>query len=132
MTALAFVGAAIIAALGAMHLAYTLQDFGARPRHFTPTDPVLLTAMRQCRTALAPHGRDYWSGILGFHLSHSMGLAFFALLGALAGPYEIEWLKPLLILAGLAYAAISFRCWFAAPTICVLLATALMAAGWWL
>ena len=29
--------------------------------------------MPQTQTAIVPQGRDYWSGVLGFNLSHSRG-----------------------------------------------------------
>jgi hypothetical protein len=130
MTLLALAGAAIMAVLGVMHLAYTLHDFGRRPRYFCPTDAALTGAMRLTRTGLAPGGRDYWSGILGFNLSHSVGVLLFAVMISLATLHAIAWLKPLLVLVGATYAAISYRCWFAVPTASILLATALMIAGW--
>jgi hypothetical protein len=131
MTVLPFAAAAVMTLLGALHLVYTLHDFGPRPRYFRPKDASLLAAMRVTRTALAPGGRDYWSGVLGFNLSHGIGVLLFALLIALATLYEITWLKPALVAVGAAYAAISYRCWFRVPTAGILLATALMAAGWW-
>ena len=94
MKQLAFAAAAIMAVLGLLHLAYTLHDFGTRPRYFSPKNAALLDAMRETRTALAPEGRDYWSGILGFNLSHSIGVLLFALLITLATAYQILWLQP--------------------------------------
>jgi hypothetical protein len=131
MTNLALAASAIFALLGLVHLSLTLRDFGPRPRYFQPSDATLLDAMRQARTALAPDGRDYWSGVLGFNLSHSLGVLQFALLISLATLFEITWLKPVLVIVGAAYAAISFRCWFPIPTASILLATALMITGWW-
>jgi hypothetical protein len=131
MTVLAFAAAALVAMLGALHLAYTLIDFGPRPRYFRPTDLALLESMQSAKTAIAPAGRDYWSGVLGFNLSHSIGVMLLALLIAIATVYEIAWLKPVLVSVGITYAIISYRCWFHIPTICILLATALMIAGWW-
>jgi hypothetical protein len=130
MIILAFVSAAIFAVLGALHLAYTLHDFGGKPRYFRPRDAALLPAMRQTKTAIAPGGRDYWSGILGFNLSHSIGVLLFALTIVLATQYRIEWLKPLLVAVGLAFAFIAWRCWFRIPMLGSLLATLLMIAGW--
>jgi hypothetical protein len=132
MTHFALAAAVIMALLGFMHIAYTLSDFGPRPRYFSPKDAKLLDAMRQTRTSIAPGGRDYWSGVIGFNLSHSLGVLQFALLIALATSYDIAWLKPLLVATGVAYAAISVRCWFAVPTSGILLSTALMATGWWM
>jgi hypothetical protein len=130
VTFLALAAAAVIAALGALHLLFTLRDFGPRPRYFSPTDAGVMEGMRQSRTALAPGGRDYWSGVLGFNLSHSIGLLMFALLVALATLNGIGWVKPVLAIAGAVYALISYRCWFAIPTAGIVSATALMIAGW--
>ena len=130
MTSLAFASVAITALLGILHLVYTLHDFGPRPRYFRPLDAQLLDEMRRTRTAIAPGGRDYWSGVLGFNLSHGLGVLMFALLIYLATFYHIDWLKPGLAAIGIAYAAIAYRCWFHTPMAGVLLAVALMLAGW--
>ena len=119
-----------MALLGILHLVYTLHDFGPRPRYFRPRDARLLDEMRQTRTAIAPDGRDYWSGVLGFNLSHALGVLLFALLIYLATYYQIDWLKPGLATIGIAYAAIAYRCWFRTPMVGALLAVALMVAGW--
>lgn len=132
MTVMVWLSVAIFGGLGVMHLAYTLRDFGPHPRHFRPTEMDLLARLRSTRTAIAPHGRDYWSGILGFHLSHSTGLLLFALLIAVTNSHSISWLKPLLIIVGVSYVAIAWRCWFQAPMMCSATATALMAVGWML
>src|SRR5215475_12489838 len=69
MTSLAFAPVAVTAVLGTLHLVNTLHDFGSRSRYFCPRDWRLLEGMRRSRTAIAPR-RDYWSGVLGFNLSH--------------------------------------------------------------
>ena len=130
MSVLPFVAPTIMALLGILHLIYTVYDFGAKPRYFNPQHKLLLNEMRQARTALAPSGRDYWSGVLGFHLSHSLGLLQFALLINLATIHQLMWLKSVLVIFGIFYVAISHRCWFRTPTIGVGLATLLMIIGW--
>jgi hypothetical protein len=130
MNVLAFGSAAIFALLGVLHLVYTLHDFGEQPRYFRPRDSSLLPAMRQTTTAIAPGGRDYWSGILGFNLSHAIGVLLFALLIVVATQYQIAWLKPLLAAIGLAFSVIAWRCWFRIPMWGSLIGTALMIAGW--
>ena len=130
MNFLTMMSAGVFAILGALHLIYTLHDFGERPRYFRPVDRSLLPALRKTYTAIAPNGRDYWSGILGFNLSHSIGVLLFALLIVVAAQYHITWLKPVLIVVGLAFAAIAWRCWFRIPMLGSLIATALMIAGW--
>jgi hypothetical protein len=130
VTALPFIGSALMTILGVLHLGYTLHDFGLTPRFFSPRNKALLDEMRQTKTALAPEGRDYWSGILGFHISHSLGVLMFATLIAVATVYGIAWLKPVLVCIGLIYAATSYRCWFRVPMLGSLMATALIAIGW--
>jgi hypothetical protein len=129
-TILAFVGAAVFALLGLVHLVFTLRDFGPRPRYFRPRNAALLPAMRQTRTNLVPGGRDYWSAILGFSLSHAIGLLLFALLIVLAGEHRIAWLQWLLVAVGIVYSVIAWRCWFRIPLLGALIGTVLMAGGW--
>ena len=130
MNFLAMMSAGVFAILGALHLVYTLRDFGERPRYFRPTDRSLLPAMRNTHTAIAPRGRDYWSGILGFNLSHSAGVLLFALLIVVAAQYQIAWLKPILAAVGVVFAAIAWRCWFRIPMLGSLIGTALMMGAW--
>ena len=126
MNVLAILSAAVFAILGVLHLVYTLHDFGERPRYFRLRDSSLLPAMRQTTMAITPGGRDYWSGILGFNLSHSFGI----LLIVLAAQYQVAWLKPLLVAVGFAFAGIAWCCWFRIPMSGSLIATALMIAAW--
>jgi hypothetical protein len=91
---------------------------------------MLLVAMRETKAAIAPAGRDYWSALLGFNLSHGIGILLFALLIVIAALYHIQWLKPLLVLLGAAFAFIAWRCWFKVPMIGCIAGTALMAAAW--
>ena len=86
--------------------------------------------MQATRNTLTPTGRDYWSALLGFHFSHSIGVLLFALLIVLAGNLEIDWLKVPLVCLGLVYTWIAWRCWFHIPLIGCALATTLMIAGW--
>jgi len=130
MNFLAVMSGGIYAILGVLHLIYTLHDFGGRPRYFRPVDRSLLAAMRNTNTAIAPTGRDYWSGILGFNLSHSIGVLLFALLILVTAQYQISWLKPILVLVGLAFTVIALRCWFNTPMLGCLIGTALMTAAW--
>jgi len=130
MSYLTFLAAAILAILAILHLIYTIRDFGSEPRYFAPRDPALLAAMRASRIRLAPKGRDFWSALLGFHLSHSIGILLFALLIVLATVYQIGWLKVLLVGLGCVFTWIAWRCWFHIPLIGCLAATTLMLAGW--
>jgi hypothetical protein len=130
MPLLAMLSAAIFAVFGALHLVYTLHDFGERPRYFRPVDRSLLAAMRQTHAAIAPAGRDYWSAILGFNLSHSIAVLLFALLIVVTDEYQIAWLKPILVAVGAVFAWIDWRCWFRTPMLGCLIGTGLMIAAW--
>ena len=77
-----------------------------------------------------PTCRDYWSGILGFDLSHNIGVLLFALLIVVTAQYQISWLKPILALVGGAFAVISWRCWFRVPMLGSFIGTALMVVSW--
>lgn len=122
--------ALIFGVLGGLHLIYTLRDWTGEPRYFRPSDTALLSAMRETRTAIAPDGRDYWSGILGFHVSHSIGVVLFALLIWISSDVDLPWLAPVLILVGATYVYIAWRCWFSIPMYGALMGTVLMIIGY--
>jgi hypothetical protein len=126
MTWLTLAASVIFACLGLLHFAYTLRDFFATPKYFRPVNDDVFRAMAMTRTAIAPQGRDYWSGVLGFNFSHSLGIVMFAALIAMTAEVSNSGLKPALVVAGLFYTAISYWCWFALPTICIFLATSLL------
>jgi hypothetical protein len=86
--------------------------------------------MRVTTVSLAPNGRDYWSAMLGFHLTHSIGMLLFALLIGLTVTTPLPALKPLMIGLGLVLTLIAWRCWFHIPLIGCAVATALMIVGW--
>ena len=130
MRILPFVAAGILAILAIIHFIYTLHDFAFTPRYFNPRDASLLAPMQATRNALTPTGRDYWSALLGFHFSHSIGVLLFALLIVLATNLGIDWLKVLLVCLGGVYTGIAWRCWFHIPLMGCALATGLMIAGW--
>ena len=130
MKFLPFLAAGILATLAVLHLAYAIHDIMLEPRYFSPRDRSLLDPMRGTRNALTPNGRDYWSALLGFHLSHSIGVMLFALLIVLASLYQIDWLKLLLVCLGSVLTWIAWRFWFHVPFYGCATATALMLAGW--
>lgn len=130
MTLSATAAALIYAILGGLHAVYTLHDLWKKPRYFRPKDRELLDAMRATTTALAPRGRDYWSGILGFHFSHSIGVLLFALLIVIADQYRIGWLMPVLAGVGTLFTVISWRFWFRIPMIGSLIGTVLIMVAW--
>ncbi len=122
----------IFAMLGLLHLLYTVRDIVSKPRYFSPRDRSLLEAMKATRPGIAPHGRDYWSALLGFNISHAIGILLFSLLIVIATVYKIEWLKPVLVFVGLTFAFLAWRFWFSRPLIGALVGTTLMVCGWWL
>lgn len=130
MWMLPLLAAGILAILATLHFIYTLHDFVLEPRYFKPRDASLLAAMRKTQIALAPKGRDYWTALLGFHFSHSIGVMLFALLIVLAGTLQIDWLKILLVGIGFLYTWIAWRFWFHIPLIGCAIATVLMIIGW--
>jgi hypothetical protein len=130
MTYLPLGAAAIMAVLATLHLIYTLRDMFSRPRYFVPRDRALLDAMRNTNLALAPNGRDFWTAMLGFHLTHSIGLLLYALLIVLTVTTPLLALRPLLIGIGLVLVLIAWRCWFHIPLIGCIAATVLLIAGW--
>lgn len=126
----AYAAALIYAVLGGLHAIYTLRDIGGKPRYFRPKDGAVLEAMRATTTAIAPRGRDYWSGIMGFHLSHSLGVLLFALLIVLSVQYQIGWMMPVLAGIGALFTVIAWRCWFNIPMIGSAIGTALITLAW--
>jgi hypothetical protein len=130
MSIFAMFAAAIFAILGVLHFAYTVHDLTKKPRYFKPKDSALLVAMRQTKTAIAPGGRNYWAGILGFHFSHSIGVLLFALLIWLSTQYQIDWLPPFLVAVGGVYSLLAWRFWFHIPLIFSLAGTLLLMAAW--
>ena len=130
MTLLASTAALIYAVLGGLHGVYTLHDIWKKPRYFRPKDGELLDAMRATTTAIAPQGRDYWSGIMGFHLSHSIGVLLFALLIVISDQYRIGWLMPVLACIGALFTVIAWRFWFRIPMIGSLAGTVLIVLAW--
>lgn len=130
MTSFAYGAALIYAVLGGLHGLYTLRDIGGRPRYFRPKDKAVLEAMRATTTAIAPRGRDYWSGIMGFHLSHSLGVLLFALLIVVLVQYQIGWLMPVLAGVGALFTVIAWRFWFHIPMIGSAIGTVLIVLAW--
>ena len=124
--------AAIMAVLATLHLVYTLHDLLIRPRYFRPMDRSLLEPMQATTTALAPQGHNYWRALLGFHLSHSIGILLFAGVIELAMDPHLAWLRPALIALGGVYAIIGWTCWFWIPATGATMATGMLIIGWWI
>ena len=130
MSLSALAAALIFAILGSLHAIYTLYDIVRQPRYFRPKDRTLIEAMQATKMALAPQGRDFWSALLGFHLSHSIGILLFALLILIADVYAIRWLMPVLAAVGALLTLIAWRCWFHVPMLGCLAGTVLIGMAW--
>jgi len=103
--------------LGTGHMALTLFT-----RSFEPKDAELLVVNKQAVTHITDQ-TTFWSGVVGFHLSHSTGLLMF---GILYLTLTIEYpelitsssiFSSALIIIPLTYLLFSIRYWFIVPTI---------------
>ena len=126
----AYIGAAVFGLLGVGHLAYTLSDLFSVPRYFSPTDPTVLDAMKHTHARIAPRGQTYWKTLLGFHLSHAMGVLMFALLIFITAHERVGWMMPITSGIGLTFIVIAWRCWFPPPLVGITIGTLLISAVW--
>ena len=123
-TLLMVASAAILLALGIIHLIYTF-----RGPQLTPRDPALLVAMRVVSPVLTRQ-TTMWKAWVGFNASHGMGAILFGLVyGYLALAHrELLFGSPFLLAVGLAMvgglAVLGKAYWFSVPfrSICVALA----------
>lgn len=126
-------GSAIFLVLGLLHGWLTFKD-ERRPHTFAPRDDTLLAAMEKTPPRISG-ATTLWRAGLGFHYSHSLGLAGFGLLfGGLAlfaWPVlktltAVYWAAPLV--AAL-YLFMAIRYWFRSPAIGAGLGLVLFLAG---
>jgi len=126
-------GSAIFLLLGLLHGWLTYKD-EKRPRTFAPRDDDLLAAMEKVSPRISG-ATTLWRAGLGFHYSHSLGLAGFGLLyggfalfawPALTSLPVLYWAAPLV--AAL-YLFMAIRYWFRSPAIGAGLGLALLLAG---
>lgn len=126
---LVLASAAVVLALGLIHLLYTFRGNNLEPR-----DGDLLQSMKQAHPVLT-RGTTMWRAWVGFNTTHSLGLVMFALVYgylALAAPrllFNAGFLGIVGLVALLAYTAVARSYFFRAPLRGVLLATALYTAG---
>jgi hypothetical protein len=127
--ALIAASAAIVFALGLVHLMYTFHGPKLLPR-----DPALRAQMEQSPLVLTRE-TTVWKAWIGFNASHSLGaLLFGALYGHLALVQPALLLRsPFLVAVGgvvlLAYTGLARRYWFSVPFRGIVLALLLYAAG---
>jgi hypothetical protein len=133
---LIIIGSGIFVLLGIIHGFLTFQDL-SNPRNFTPRDAELRAAMQQASVALHPK-INLWKAWLGFHFSHSLGLAMFGGAFLYVGIFhsilfsQSQLLQGCSILVSAAYLVMSLKFWFSKPAIytgismgCFILATVL-------
>ncbi len=123
-TVLMATSAAIILALGAIHLIYTFRGL-----KLTPRDPSLQAAMTRVSPVISRE-TTMWKAWIGFNASHSLGAILFGLIyGYLAtAKGALLFNSPFLLIVGLALlgslAVLGKLYWFSVPFtgICVALA----------
>nr|WP_315490689.1 hypothetical protein [uncultured Rhodoferax sp.] len=125
-TTLLILGCSVFILLGAGHAALMLFS-----RKFEPRDPNLLAQLKSSRAGLSNTG-DLWTGIKGFHLSHSLGLVLFGwfyITLALESPGLLRSSTSLslgLFLMPAIYVFLAHRFWFSVPRNCFAIAWSLL------
>jgi hypothetical protein len=125
-TTLLILGCSVFILLGAGHAALMLFS-----RKFEPRDPNLLAQLKSSRAGLSNTG-DLWTGIKGFHLSHSLGLVLFGwfyITLALGSPGVLRSSLSLnlgLFLIPVTYVYLAHRYWFSLPRNCFVIAVGLL------
>ncbi len=126
-TTLLVLGCSVFIILGIGHAALML--FSTK---FEPRDPSLLAQLKSSKAGLSKAG-NLWSGIKGFHLSHSLGLViyggFYTTL-ALENPGYLRSSTILsvgLLLVPAVYIYLAHRFWFSVPRNCFVVALGLLA-----
>jgi len=126
-------GAIPLAALGTVHLFFTLKD-NRRPRYIVPVSDTLITLMKNEKLRLTSEG-DMWRAWIGFNISHSMavmmvGWAYLYIVlrypDALITDPILLWTAPFLASV---FALLSKRFWFSKPLIGSLLSAVLFLVG---
>jgi hypothetical protein len=129
MQALIGGAAAIMLALGLIHMAYTF--FGER---LAPREAALRERMRQVSPVLTRH-TTMWRCWVGFNASHSLGAILFGLVYGNLALFHPAWLQgsPFLLALGLAtlgsYAVLGRAYWFRVPNTGILIALVGYAVG---
>jgi hypothetical protein len=126
-TILLIVGCAVFVLLGVGHAALLL--FSTK---FEPRDEALMAQLRRSKTGMSNTG-NFWRGIQGFHLSHSLGLILFGwfyIMLALESPATLQASLSLQIgmfLVPVIYIGLAQRYWFWLPRNCFIVALGLLA-----
>jgi hypothetical protein len=122
--------AAVVGALGCIHMLYTFRGNKLEPR-----DPAVRAAMEGVSPVLTRQ-TTVWRATKGFNASHSLGIIVFALVYGYLALWRADvlggsgFLLGLGMAALLAYLALCWRYFFSIPFRGVALASALYAWGW--
>ena len=112
-----FFGSLILSVLGIAHAGLALLS-----RAFEPRNKTLLKLMKT-ESPIITNSTTIWSGSIGFHLSHSLGLFATGFIGAYLGlsdfniVHESAVLKIFFVSISISYLALSIKYWFILPTI---------------
>lgn len=107
--------AAILLALGSLHLFYTFHG-----NKLTPRDPALQAEMARVAPIIS-RDTTMWKAWVGFNASHSFGAMLFGLVYGQLAIVHSDWLfgSPFLLSVGLAMLAgllaVGKACWFSIP-----------------
>lgn len=120
------VGVSIIGFLGTIHLIYTLFT-----NKFETRDANLTQAMKNVSPNISGD-TSVWNAWIGFNLSHSTGVIFFALIYIPLAVNYMEiieqsiWLSFLPVIVGVVYMILAKRYWFKVPLYGISLSTFFM------
>ncbi len=126
---LLILGCSIFIILGVGHAALMLFT-----TKFEPKDTALLAQLKTSKTGM-PHSGNMWSGIKGFHLSHSLGMVIFGGFYVILVLEKSSYLQSSVALhIGLfvvpaIYIYLAHRYWFNVPRNCFIVATCLFVAS---
>ncbi|MEO8153344.1 MAG: hypothetical protein ABI605_09770 [Rhizobacter sp.] len=107
--------AAILLALGSLHLIYTFYG-----NKLTPRDPALQQSMKQVSPIIS-RDTTMWKAWVGFNASHSFGAILFGLVYGQLAIVHSDWLfgSPFLLAVGLlmlgGLLVVGKLCWFSIP-----------------
>ncbi len=126
-TTLLILGCSIFVLLGLGHAALMLFT-----TKFEPRDPELLARLKAATTGITGT-RNMWKVIIGFHLSHSLGLVLFGGFYITLALENHSYLKSSvamnmgLFAVPLVYIVLAHKYWFNVPRNCCVLAISLLA-----
>ncbi len=126
-------GAALFFLLGALHLRLTVMDMKS-PQHFVPARKELLDDLRATRINLTKDAKDFWTSLIGFHFSHSLGVMFYAAVVAYCALVQPDILSDMtvrlaIVIVGGAYVLMARAFWFKIPFIGAGIGVTLVAVG---